>query len=90
VRAASSRDLGDLDAWQLTSGLYLQAAGPCGVLQIFKQARNGSLRLVTVPHTTGDNHVLTALGSRLLIQAPGNAFGVANAIPFYSRDSGNL
>jgi hypothetical protein len=116
VRAASSRDLGDLDAWQLTSGLYLQAAGPCGVLQIFKQARNGSIRLVTVPHTTGDNHVLTALGSRLLIQAPtsceggnsllwfnpatggeqwliqapGNAFGVANAIPFYSRENGNL
>jgi len=110
------RDLGDLDGWQLPSGLYLQAAGPCGVLQIFKQARNGSMRLVTVPHTEGDNHVLTALGSRLLIQAPtsctgsdsllwfnpatgaeqwlirapATAVGAAIAIPFYSRENGNL
>jgi hypothetical protein len=115
-RSVSSGDLGDLDAWQLSTGLYLQAAGPCGVLQIFKQARDGSIKLTTVPHTAGDNHVLTALGSRLLIQAPtscfgsdslvwfdpatraeqwlirapANVIGVAIAIPFYSRENGNL
>jgi TolB protein len=115
-RSGSGGDLGDLDAWQLSSGLYLQSAGPCGVLQIFKQARGGSITLVKVPHTTGDNHVLTAAGSRLLIQAPtscigsnsllwfnpathseqwlirapGNVIGVAMAIPFYSRENGNL
>jgi hypothetical protein len=115
-RSSSSRDLGDLDAWSLSSGLYLQAAGPCGVLQIFQQARNGSIKLVTVPHTQGDNHVLTASGSRLLVQAPtscigsnsllwfnpgthaeqwlirapSNVIGVENAIPFSSRQNGNL
>ena len=115
-RNARSGDLGDLDAWRLSSGLYLQAAGPCGVLKIFRQARNGSIKLVTVPHTSGDNQVLTARGSRLLIQAPtectggvsllwydpgkraeqwlirarGNVIGVANAVPFYSRQNGNL
>ena len=115
-RAASSGDLGDLDAWQLPSGLYLQSAGPCAVLQIFKQSRSGSITLVTVPHTASDNRVLTALGSRLLIQAPtsctgsdsllwfnpathaeqwlirapDNVIGAANAIPFYSRENGNL
>jgi len=115
-RSASSGDLGDLDAWQLPGGLYLQAAGPCGVLQIFRQARGGAITLVPVPHTTGDNRVLTALGSRLLIQAPtsctgsvslvwfdpatqaeqwlirapANATGAAIAIPFYSRENGNL
>jgi hypothetical protein len=115
-RSVSSGDLGDLDAWQLSSGLYLQAAGPCGVLQIFKQARGGSIKLVSVPHTEGDNRVLTAVGSRLLIQAPtsctgsvslvwfdpgtraeqwlirapANATGVAIAVPFYSRENGNL
>jgi hypothetical protein len=68
-------DLGDLDAWQLSSGLYLQSAGPCGVLQIFKQAANGSISLVSVPNTMGDNHVLSALGSRLLIQAPTGCIG---------------
>lgn len=76
----------------------------------------GAITLVTVPHTTGDNRVLTALGSRLLIQAPtsctgsvslvwfnpatqaeqwlirapANVTGAAIAIPFYSRENGNL
>jgi hypothetical protein len=69
-RSGNSPDLGDLDAWQLSSGLYLQGAGPCAVLQIFRQAASGSIRLVKVPGTDGDNAVLTALGSRLLVQAP--------------------
>jgi len=112
----TSGDLGDLDAWQLSSGLYLQAAGPCGVLHIFRQARDGSIKLVTVPHTSGDNRVLTARGSRLLVQAPTdctgsvsllwydpgkraeqwliraprNVLGVTIAVPFYSRQNGNL
>jgi TolB protein len=111
-----SGDLGDLDAWQLSSGLYLQAAGPCGVLHIYRQAPGGSIKLITVPHTNGDNRVLTARGSRLLVQAPtdctgsvsllwydpakraeqwlirapGNVIGVAIAVPFYSRQNGNL
>jgi hypothetical protein len=115
-RRVSSGDLGDLDAWQLPSGLYLQAAGPCAVLQIFRQSGHGSITRVTVPHTNGDNRVLTAQGSRLLIQAPtsctgsnsllwfnpathaeqwlfrapGNVVGVAIAVPFYSRQDGNL
>jgi hypothetical protein len=74
-RQVASGDLGDIDAWSLPSGLYLQTLGPCGVLQVFKQAGNGSVALVTVPHTTGDNHVLSALGSRLLIQAPTSCLG---------------
>ena len=115
-RAASSRDLGDLDAWPLASGLYLQSAGPCGVLQIFRQTRGGSITLVSVPHTVGDNHVLAVDGSRMLVQAPASctgsvsllwfnpatraeqwlirapagATGAAIAVPFYSRENGNL
>ena len=113
---ARSGDFGDLDAWQLPSGLYLQAAGACGVLHIYRQASGGSIKLITVPHTNGDNRVLTARGSWLLVQAPtdctgsvsllwydpgtraeqwlirapGNVLGVANAVPFYSRQNGNL
>jgi len=116
LRNPRTGDNGDFDAWQLPSGLYLQSAGACGVLQIFKQASNGSITLVTVPHTEGDNHVLTALGSRLLIQAPTSCAGsvsllwfdpgtravqwlirtpptvagVSIAIPFYSRENGDL
>ena len=113
---ARSGDFGDLDAWRLPSGLYLQAAGACGVLHIFRQAPVGSIKLVTVPHTSGDNRVLTARGSRLLVQAPtdctgsvsllwynpgtkaeqwlirppGHVIGVTVAVPFYSRQNGNL
>jgi TolB protein len=113
---ARSGDFGDLDAWRLPSGLYLQAAGACGVLHIFRQAPGGSIKLVTVPHTSGDNRVLTARGSRLLVQAPSDCIGsvsllwynpatqaeqwlirppahvigVAVAVPFYSRQNGNL
>ena len=113
---ARSGDFGDLDAWRLPSGLYLQAAGACGVLYIYRQARNGSIKLVIPPHTTDDNRVLTARGSRLLVQAPtdctgsvsllwynpatqaeqwlirppAHAIGVTVAIPFYSRQNGNL
>jgi hypothetical protein len=109
-------DFGDLDAWRLPSGLYLQAAGACGVLHIYRQARNGSIKLVIPPHTSDDNRVLTARGSRLLVQAPtdcigsvsllwynpatqaeqwlirppAHVIGVTVAIPFYSRQNGNL
>jgi TolB protein len=81
-RRVSSGDLGDLDAWPLPSGLYLQSAGPCAVLQIFKQAGHGSITLVPVPHTNGDNRVLTALGSRLLIQAPTSCVGSVSLLWF--------
>jgi hypothetical protein len=116
LRNPKTGDNGDFDAWSLPSGLYLQSAGACGVLQIFKQAPNGSITLVTVPHTEGDNHVKTALGSRLLIEAPtscegsisllwfdpgtraeqwlvrtpATVAGVVVAIPFYSRENGDL
>ncbi len=52
------------------------------MLQVFKQARTGSVTLVTVPHTTGDNHVLTAAGSRLLIQAPASCTGSESLLWF--------
>jgi len=113
---ARTGDFGDLDAWRLSSGLYLQAAGACGVLHIYRQAPGGSIKLITVPHTNGDNRVLTARGSRLLVEAPtdctgsvsllwydpgtraeqwlirarGNVIGVASAVPFYSRQNGDL
>jgi hypothetical protein len=66
----SGPDLGDVDAWPLPSGLYLQGLGPCGTVQIFRQRANGSITLVTVPHTAGNNRVLAAYGSQLLVQAP--------------------
>ena len=92
MRKASSDDLGDLDAWALPSGLYLQAAGPCAVLQIFKRARNGSIRAPT--SCTGRNSLLwfnPGTGAeQWLIRAPANQAGVTVVIPFCNREDGNL
>ncbi len=69
-RKPSANDDSDLDAWRLTSGLYLQSQGACGTLYINKQAANGSITPVTVPGTRNTNNlIVTALGPRLLIDA---------------------
>ena len=69
-RKPSGPDYGDLDAWRLTSGLYLQSAGACGTLEFNKQAPNGSVTPVKVPGTLNvSTRIVTALGPRLLIEA---------------------
>jgi hypothetical protein len=68
-RPASSPDLGDIGAWALPSGLYLQALGGCGTLQVFKQAASGSISPVNVPGTLQNNRIITAIGAKLLISA---------------------
>jgi hypothetical protein len=69
-RSNQGPDLGDIDAWPLPSGLYLQALSGCGVIYIAKQASDGSAATVHVPQTTGnDNQIITANGDRLLVRA---------------------
>jgi len=69
-RGPGSQDLGDIDAWQLPSGLYTQGLGACGTVRIYKQAANGSVTPVMVPHTTGNNvRVVTVAGPRMLLNA---------------------
>jgi len=69
-RTPASHDYGDLDAWRLTSGLYLQSVGACSSLEFNKQNPNGSITPVNVPGTTNaDNRIVSALGPRLLIDA---------------------
>jgi TolB protein len=65
--AQPPHDYGDLDAWQLPSGLYLQSAGACGTLELNRQAANGSITKVTVPGMTNSPVVVTAYGAQLLI-----------------------
>ena len=60
-------DLGDIGAWRLSSGLYLQSLGACGTLEINKQAKNGSVARVTVPGAADSPVVITANASRLLV-----------------------
>jgi TolB protein len=69
-RGSVGPDLGDIGAWQLSSGLYVQGLTGCGTMQIFRQAANGSIKAVAVPRTSGNNNqVVTAAGARLLVRA---------------------
>jgi len=70
VRKAGEDD-GDIDAWQLSSGLYLQSLGACGTLEINKQAKNGSITMVTVPGADNSPVVVTASSSRMLVRTGG-------------------
>jgi hypothetical protein len=80
----TGRDLGDLDAWKLSSGLYLQSAGACSALEINKQAANGSVTPVNVPGTPNtENVILTANGPRLLID-PLNSCDAGTGLLWYN------
>jgi hypothetical protein len=73
----SGMDLGDLDAWALPSGLYLQSAGACGLLELNKQAKNGSVASVPLPGLPAGTSVavVTALGPQLLLHGRGCTLG---------------
>jgi hypothetical protein len=64
-----SADPGDLDAWRLSAGLYLQSLKASGSGLIFRQAAGAAVRPVTVPATSDNNWILAADGARLLIGA---------------------
>jgi TolB protein len=85
-RSGNSRDLGDVDAWKLTTGVYLQALGPCGVEFIATQSPNGSAHQVPIPgvHFPSD-HIITGQGSSLLVQADNGCSGGASLVWFNTR-----
>ena len=64
-RSGKSGDLGDLDGWKLTSGVYLQAAGACGTE--FVATLNGKqVKLPGVAYPS--DHIWTGHGGSLLVQ----------------------
>jgi hypothetical protein len=70
-------DLGDFNAWQLSSGLYLNGYGACGSMVIGKQPARGPETLVNVPGSAS-SLIVTATSSRLLVERingcePGNS-----------------
>jgi TolB protein len=82
-RTASSMDMGDLDAWQLKSGLYLQSAVACGTVVINRQNPNHTLTRINVPGTLNtNNRVLTANGQSLLVDALTECPGTSSLLWF--------
>ena len=69
-RTVTGGDFGDIGAWRMASGLYLQSLGACGTLEFNKQNPNGSLTPVKVPGTLNvSTRVVTASGPWLLLDA---------------------
>jgi hypothetical protein len=81
--AKAPNDYGDIDAWRLPSGLYLQSLGACGTLELNKQAANGSVTRVTVPGMSDSPVVVTASGARLLVEQLG-CDGVGGQLAWYN------
>ena len=67
-RTGGGPDYGDLDAWQLSSGLYVQALGACGTRFIGKQGTNGAVKQIAVPGSSGNNVVVATSGNRMLVR----------------------
>ncbi len=82
-RNGQGRDLGDVNAWKLTTGVYLQALGPCGVEFVATQWRNGSAHQVSIPgvHLPSDR-IITGQGSSLLVRADDGCGGGASLVWF--------
>lgn len=56
------QDLGDLNAWQLPAGTFVQAAGGCGFVYLAKlNSADGTTTPVSVPDVE-DNHSIRVLG----------------------------
>jgi hypothetical protein len=60
-------DLGDFNAWQLTSGLYVNGYGACGTLVIGRQPARGPEIQVNVPGASS-SLIVTATSSRMLVE----------------------
>lgn len=66
-RSPHSPDPGDLDAWATPGGRYLQSLGSNGRALIFRPRANGAVQAVKPPGSAYENWILTARGSRLLV-----------------------
>ncbi len=60
-------DMGDFNAWQLSSGLYLDGYGACGTLVIGRQPRHGRERMVNVPGSAS-SLIVNATRSKLMVE----------------------
>ncbi|HET9968666.1 MAG TPA: hypothetical protein VFQ68_10545, partial [Streptosporangiaceae bacterium] len=86
LRGDPGPDHRDIGAWLIAGRLYLQAAGACGTVQIYRQEPGGQVNPVAVPHTVGNNNrILTALGPRLLVEAQTGCPGSESLLWFDPR-----
>ncbi len=83
-RGNKGPDLGDINAYKLSSGTFLQALGPCGVEFIATQSADGTAHAVTLPgvHYASD-FIVTGQGSNLLV-SPSNGCTAGAALVLFN------
>ncbi len=67
LRTGNGFDFGDFNAWQLSSGLYVDGFGACGSLVIGRQPAHGKEQQVNVPGA-GSTLVVNATSSKLMVE----------------------
>ena len=78
-RSGPILDQGDIDAWKLTSGVYLQSLGPCGV----EYVGNLAGKKVSLPGVSyASYHIVTGQGSSLLVEADNGCSAGASLVWF--------
>jgi hypothetical protein len=82
LRNGHGPDYGDLDAWRLPSGLYVEALGGCGTRFIGKQAANGTVRVINVRGSSGNNVVVATSGNRMLVREFSECFPSSSLVWF--------
>ena len=81
-------DYGDLNAWQLPAGTYLQAAGACGVVFLAKLNGDGTTSQVSVPNVNSATVVVIGVnGDDLDLQAKAGC-GTGQSLIDYNPASG--
>jgi TolB protein len=67
VRTGSNFDLGDFNAWKLSSGLYVNGLGACGTVVIGRQPARGKEQQVNV-RGAGSPLIVNATSSTLMVE----------------------
>jgi len=86
----SSHDTGDIDAWQLPAGTYVQYLGGCGAIHLGKLNADGTVSKVSVPNVDPGHsiYVIGVHGGNLDLQAMVAGCGPAQSLLDYDPAAG--
>jgi TolB protein len=86
----SSHDNGDIDAWQLPAGTYVQYLGGCGAIHLGKLNADGTVSKVSVPNVDPGHsiYIIGVHGGNLDLQAMVAGCGPAQSLLDYDPAAG--
>jgi TolB protein len=90
ITGQSSNDNGDVDAWQLPAGTYVQYLGGCGAIHLGKLNPDGTTSPVSVPNVDPHHsiYVIGVHGGNLDLQAMVAGCGPAQSLLDYDPAAG--